>query len=59
VTVRDPRQTPVRKVEAMIKPFTLEAVTAALRDAGVDLTVSNVRGFERGGFVAGLTAPRS
>jgi nitrogen regulatory protein P-II 1 len=48
VTVRDPRQTPVRKVEAMIKPFTLDTVTAALRDAGVvDLTVSNVRGFGR------------
>jgi len=28
VTVRDPRQTPVRKVEAMIKPFTLDTVTA-------------------------------
>ena len=48
VTVRDPRETPVRKVEAMIKPFTLDTVTAALRDAGVvDLTVSNVRGFGR------------
>jgi hypothetical protein len=28
VTVRDPRETPVRKVEAMIKPFTLDTVTA-------------------------------
>jgi Nitrogen regulatory protein P-II len=48
MTVRDPRETPVRKVEAIIKPFKLETVTAALRDAGVvDLTVSNVRGFGR------------
>ena len=48
MTVRDPGETPVRKVEAIIKPFKLEAVTAALRDAGVvDVTVSNVRGFGR------------
>jgi nitrogen regulatory protein P-II 1 len=38
----------VRKVEAIIKPFKLDVVTAALRDVGVvDLTVSNVRGFGR------------
>ena len=38
----------MRKVEAIIKPFKLNTVTAALRDAGVvDLTVSNVRGFGR------------
>jgi nitrogen regulatory protein P-II 1 len=45
VTVRDARETPVRKIEAIIKPFKLDTVTAALRDAGVvDLTV---RGFGR------------
>ena len=38
----------MRKVEAIIRPFKLDTVTAALRDAGVvDLTVSNVRGFGR------------
>jgi hypothetical protein len=41
VTVPDARETPVRKVEAIIMPFKLDTVTAALRDAGVvDLTVS-------------------
>ena len=45
MTVRDARETPVRKIEAIIKPFKLDTVTAALRDAGVvDLTV---RGFGR------------
>jgi nitrogen regulatory protein P-II 1 len=53
VSGRDPRETPVRKVEALIKPFKLETVTAALRDAGVTgagvigMTVSEVRGFGR------------
>ena len=48
MTVRDAREAPVQKVEAIIKPFKLDTVTATLRDAGVvDLTVSNVRGFGR------------
>ena len=48
VTVSDARGTPRRRVEAIIKPFKLDTVTAALRDAGVvDLIVSNVRGFGR------------
>ncbi|MEI8341687.1 MAG: P-II family nitrogen regulator [Verrucomicrobiota bacterium] len=38
----------MKKIEAIIKPFKLEDVKAALTDVGVDgMTVSEVRGFGR------------
>ena len=40
----------VKRIEAIIKPFKLDEVKAALREAGVDgMTVSEVRGFGRQG----------
>jgi len=38
----------MKKIEAIIKPFKLEEVKAALTDAGIDgMTVSEVKGFGR------------
>ncbi len=39
---------PMKKIEAIIKPFKLEEVKDALREAGVEgMTVSEVKGFGR------------
>lgn len=41
-------ETPMKKIEAIIKPFKLEEVKEALEDLGIDgMTVSEVKGFGR------------
>ena len=46
--VSAPKDTPMKKIEAIIKPFKLEAVKEALAALGVEgMTVSEVKGFGR------------
>src|SRR6266852_7827818 len=48
VQIRPPRGGPMKKIEAVIKPFKLDAVKEALTGIGViGMTVSEVRGFGR------------
>jgi nitrogen regulatory protein P-II 1 len=42
------RENPVKKIDAIIKPFKLDEVKDALEEAGIDsMTISEVKGFGR------------
>jgi nitrogen regulatory protein P-II 1 len=45
---KSPKNMPMKKIEAIIKPFKLDEVKEALREAGVSgITVTEVKGFGR------------